>query len=61
MTVKNPFPWLSSVRSVLAVMIVGTYCALVLMGEVGQPDFKEIVLVALTFYFLKERKKEGSR
>jgi hypothetical protein len=56
---RSPFPWSSSVRSVLAVTIVGTYCGLALTGKIDAASIKEIVMLSLTFYFLKDRKKGG--
>ncbi len=54
-TIHRLFPWMSSVRSWMAWTLVAAFIALSVMGRIPSDKIVEIVMLVLTFYFLKDR------
>ena len=47
--------WWQSVRSLVALMVVGTYCYGFAIKIIGAEAFTGTVAAIVTFYFLKQR------
>jgi hypothetical protein len=51
--------WWQSVRSIVAFLIVATFCIMAGCGKVEGKDFMAVVMLVITFYFLKDRTTNG--
>lgn len=51
--------WIKSVRSIATVILILTYAYLAAKGVIDAKDFQSVILVVLTFYFVKNRKNGG--
>jgi hypothetical protein len=47
---KNPIPWIGSVRSLIALIVIIVYCI-----YAPPVDLKELAMMAMVFYFTKQR------
>jgi len=53
------FKWLDSIRSLATLMLIATYSILCLKGIIKPEDFQSVILVIITFYFVKKRNEEN--
>lgn len=44
--------WISSIRSLATLMIVGSFCYLAVVGKVDSKDVMAVVMMVLGFYFV---------
>jgi len=51
--------WLTSVRSIITLMLIGVYCILAVKGVMKPEDVQTICAVIVTFYFMKNRNGGG--
>lgn len=49
------FAWMGSIRSWIALMISVTFCLGVINGKLDASFAKEIIMLVMVFYFLKDR------
>ena len=50
--------WLTSVRSLITLIIVGTFCKMAWVGKVDPKDFMLIVSLVMNFYFLSKKRDD---
>ncbi len=57
--------WIESIRSVIATMVVGTFCYVILWRPdvIGEKltAIKELTMLVVTFYYVLKRRNEGEQ
>lgn len=56
--IREKIAKLIDLKSILSIIVVGAYTAMCFFGIV-EADYKDIVIMIMTFYFAKNTKKEG--
>lgn len=57
---KDKIAKLIDLKSIVTLIVVIVYSALVITKTIPADGYKEIVLIVMTFYFAKQNKKEKS-
>lgn len=55
---KEKLAKLIDLKSILSIIVVISYTIMVFKGIV-EPDYKDLVIMVMTFYFASKTKKEG--
>lgn len=58
---KEKLAKLIDLKSIVTLIVVIVYSALVITGTVQVDGYKELVLIVMTFYFAKNDKKEEEK
>ena len=53
--------WLGSIRSIVTIMVVGTFCFLGVMGKIGTESITSVTMLILGFYFVTKERKENNK
>lgn len=53
--------WLTSVRSMITLMIILTFCFMAIIGKVEAKDFMLIVSLVMNFYFLAKSRPDENK